>query len=372
VSGDHLVDSGKVVVLHGVGRSGTEYQCVNGNGIFDGPDVTNDDSQPPLIASWHANSEFIGLNEDCWLGINGVNSAYALANYQSVIEHYVKTIEANGLYPVIGLFIEAPGTTLSSADGTHPGDPMPDNDHAPLFWEEVADAFKNDPNVIFRLKEEPYPNNANSSLATWQCWSQGDVSYSTTSDNTPPTPPTATGTPGKCAGMVNDFRTGAAYQAVGMQSLINIIRGTGARNVIQVPGVAYANMLACSTTTSPVSCGFLDSADGVRVSDPLNPSQLMADVDVYPDFNECGSQGDTSCYDDTYAPVVQVMPLDAGETGTFTGNTTLFDRFLSWMDSQHQSYYAWAWDSWSTLISDYNGTAKAPVGTDYKAHLAGG
>lgn len=35
---------------------------------------------------------------------------------------------------------------------------MPDNDHVPLFWEEVADTFKNDPDVMFRLYEGPWLN----------------------------------------------------------------------------------------------------------------------------------------------------------------------------------------------------------------------
>src|SRR5690349_7118962 len=38
VSGHKLVNAqGARVVLHGVDRSGTEYMCVQGNGIFDGP-----------------------------------------------------------------------------------------------------------------------------------------------------------------------------------------------------------------------------------------------------------------------------------------------------------------------------------------------
>ena len=38
VSGNKLVDaSGNQVMLHGVDRSGAEYACVQGNGIFDGP-----------------------------------------------------------------------------------------------------------------------------------------------------------------------------------------------------------------------------------------------------------------------------------------------------------------------------------------------
>jgi hypothetical protein len=150
---------------------------------------------------------------------------------------------------------------------------------------------------------------------------------------------------------------------VGFQSLINIVRGTGARNVIQVPGVQYANMLACGPSTSPSRCGFL--ATGVRVHDTLRPAQLMADVDVYPESNPCGS---TSCYNATYAPVIAQMPLEAGETGP--GKTTgPVDRFLSWMDGRRSGYFAWAWDTWAGLIRDYNGTPKRPWGSDYRAHI---
>lgn len=50
VSGNKLVDAnGNTVVLHGVDRSGTEYECVQGNGIFDGP---NDQASITAIKSW--------------------------------------------------------------------------------------------------------------------------------------------------------------------------------------------------------------------------------------------------------------------------------------------------------------------------------
>ena len=58
--------------------------------------------------------------------------------------------------------------------------------------------------------------------------------------------------------------------------LLNIVRGTGATNVVQVPGVQYANMMACTTGGSPTSCGFLQP--GVRVTDTLSTPQLMADI----------------------------------------------------------------------------------------------
>ena len=56
--------------MHGVNRSGTEYACIQGWGLFDGP---SNDASIADIASWHSNIVHIGLNEDCILGINGVD-----------------------------------------------------------------------------------------------------------------------------------------------------------------------------------------------------------------------------------------------------------------------------------------------------------
>jgi endoglucanase len=156
-----------------------------------------------------------------------------------------------------------------------------------------------------------------------------------------------------------------------MQSLINIIRGSGATNVIQVPGVSYADMLSCSASQSPASCGFLDSAHGTRPADPANPSnpQLMADIDVYPDTSQyCNT---TSCYDATYGPVVAQMPLEAGEVGPNGSVDTQANVFLNWMDAHGAGYYAWNWDTWGQLISSYTGTPKSPWGTDYLTRLRG-
>ncbi|MGO9903371.1 MAG: cellulase family glycosylhydrolase [Solirubrobacteraceae bacterium] len=365
VSGIQLVNgNGAAVVLHGVDRSGVEYRCAEGYGFTDGPSGSAEFSPMP---SWGINSVFIGLNEDCWEGINGVESQYAGQNYINAVKSEVAAAEAAGLYPVIGFFWGDPGTELAdnSNDPNGGGQPaLPDNDHAPLFWEEVAETFKSDPNVIFRLQEEPHPDGNSSSLGAWQCWNKGSVQYSESSDSsTFGVAPTPVSSSTNCE--ENSTNNSITYQTVGMQSLLNIIRGTGAANVVQVPGVQYANMMACSTSESPTQCGFLDSADGVRVSDPLQPAQLMADVDVYPDGNPCGS---TSCYSATYAPVIAVMPFEAGETGMGSTDTDE-NTFLNWMDNEHAGYFAWAWDTWGGLISDYNGTPQSPWGTDYYSHL---
>src|SRR5206468_3612924 len=83
-----------------------------------------------------------------------------------------------------------------------------------------------------------------------------------------PAAPTATGTPNACSGQ------GIGYQTVGMQSLVNIVRGTGASNVIALPGLGYSNMLSCSPTQSPVDCGMLNSATP-PVRDSSSPWNLI-------------------------------------------------------------------------------------------------
>src|SRR5947209_9653167 len=69
VAGPRLLDGhGRVVHLHGVNRSGPEYACIQGWGVFDGPSGA---ASVAAIASWHANIVRIPLNEDCWLAVNG-------------------------------------------------------------------------------------------------------------------------------------------------------------------------------------------------------------------------------------------------------------------------------------------------------------
>ena len=377
VSGSHLVDGGgQQVALHGVDVSGSSYACEQNGGFGFSDTPTGDALYAPMRSNgggklprnWTINSVTLGLNQDCWLGINGVPAKYSGQNYVNYVKSEVASMEKYGIYPVLAFFVGEPGTDTPNWNSTGNGNaPMPDNDHVPLFWEEMASTFKNDPDVIFRLYEEPWPESNSASLSTWKCWSQGDVQYGTGSDNTPPTPPTPVSSNQNCNPLNSDAQ-GTSYRAVGMQSLINIIRGTGATNIIQVPGVAFANMLACSNTGSPTSCGFLDSADGIKVNDTLSPAQLMADTDNYPDNGqECGTM---TCVNDTYDPVAAVMPVDFGEIGG--GNTyAVTESFVAHYDSLGQSYYGSQWETWSGFITNYNGTPGAGFPTWFYNDITG-
>jgi len=315
-SGNRLLDtSGNTVQLRGVSRAGTEYSCIQGNGIFDGP---SDNASLEAIRSWHANAIRIPLNEDCWLAINGVAAAYAGDNYQAAILDYVDRAAAVGLYPIIELHWSAPGSTPATGQN-----PMPDQDHSVTFWSEVATAFKDRSEVIFELFNEPYPDSNQDTDAAWACWQSG----------------------GTCSGV--------SYPVAGMQSLVTAVRNAGAGNLVVLGGVTYSNSLSQWNSHMP--------------TDPLN--NLAAAWHVY-DFNTCNS---TTCFDDNIAPVASVHPVIATEIGEQDCAGGFITTVMGWLDSHDASYLGWTWDDWSgtclVLITDYTGTPSGAYGQTYKTHL---
>jgi hypothetical protein len=311
VAGSQLTyGSGKPLQLRGVDRSGTEYACVQGWGIFDGP---SDRTSVEAIAKWNVNAVRVPLNEDCWLGINGVNPAYSGQNYQNAIVSYVDLLAHYKIYAILDLHEAAPGTNL--ATGLQP---MPDEDHSPAFWASVATTFKDSPSAVFDLFNEPYPDNNSDTTAAWQCWQQG----------------------GTCSGV--------PYQAAGMQELVDTVRGAGASNVIMLGGITFAGTLDQWGTYMPV--------------DPIG--QLAASFHTYY-FGSCTT---SACWDANLASIGAV-PLVTGEMG-FAG---YIDGYMSWADAHNVSYLAWTWDTWGcggqALISDYSGTPCSPYGADYQQHL---
>ncbi|HYZ80094.1 MAG TPA: hypothetical protein VE571_02435, partial [Solirubrobacteraceae bacterium] len=83
VVGNHFVNgAGQTIRLLGVNREGTEYACFQGTGYAVGPE---DASDAAAIASWHTNAVRIPINEDCWLGINGLPKYGTAAGYRQMI-----------------------------------------------------------------------------------------------------------------------------------------------------------------------------------------------------------------------------------------------------------------------------------------------
>jgi len=320
VSGNRIVDpSGNTIRLLGVNRSGTQYACIEGWGIFDGP---NDQASIDAMKTWKITAVRVSLNEDCWLGINGVKPEYGGANYQAAIVSYVNLLNSNGLEVILDLHRAAPGTQKAMDELV-----MADRDHSPAFWASVASTFKDNHSVAFDLYNEPFPDHNRDTRAAWVCTLSG----------------------GLCRGV--------AYTAAGGQEMLTAVRNAGATNIVLVGGPQYAGMVDRWTTYKPI--------------DPAN--QLAASIHIYgPDWAPCDLQ---SCWDTYIAPLAQKFPVVMGEIGDKDCTHIFIDPLMTWADAHGVSYLAWDWFIGScadepSLITNYDGTPTA-YGVGLRDHLQG-
>jgi endoglucanase len=378
ISGNHFVNglngTGQTIQLRGVNVSSSEYACAENFGYDDG-DYT--DATAAAIASWGANAVRIPLNEDCWLNTNlPAGDPYGGAGYQHEIESFVSDLNAHGIYAILDLHWTAPGNQTALEQ-----QPMPDMDHAPVFWTSVATAFKSTPAVVFDLFNEPYDptdmrsgDDKNASDAvTWDCWESG-TKPDPIGGNAPPIP---------CSTQAYDA-TGnptARYQIVGMQTLLTDIRNAGATQPVMVGGLDYADDLGDTNDANGGGQGWMQHAP----DDPLN--QEAASFHNY-QGKGCDNQ---TCWDATVKSVAAHVPVATGEFAEDNylaagcnpnpGANTFDDRYMDWADSVGVSYVAWVWlvddppqpgdDACDRhgLVSSYDGTPVAPNGTAVHAHL---
>jgi hypothetical protein len=323
VERNRLVDHGATVRLLGVNHSGTEYACIKGAGIFEGP---QGDSLVSAIASWHANTIRIPLNEDCWLGLNGLDTRFAGAEYRAAIARFVGELRAGGLYVVVDLHWAAPHGVRADTQL-----PMADADHAVDFWRSVAETFRSDSGVLFDLFNEPFLDTAacatssGASVEPWRCLRDGCV-----------------------VSVPNTYRT------AGAQMLLDAIRSADAHNVVLVPGLGYSSDLSHWLEHAP--------------RDPLG--QIGASVHLY-NFSGCH---DAECFSRRYDAVAAAVPLVAGEIGENDCAHGFVDNFMTWADRRGGSYLGWAWNTWDcergpALIQSYDGTPTA-YGEGLRHHLA--
>jgi endoglucanase len=347
VQGNHFVNgAGQTVRLLGVDHASFEYACEEGYAYDDG-DMTSTDAS--AIASWKATAVRVPLNEDCWLGINGMPSnsqnpspALTMAGYRQAVQDYVSDLTNAGLYVILDLHWTAPGSFV--ADGQRA---MPD-DHSAAFWTSVASTFASNPAVVFDAFNEPYsPAMVNDPArpVSWDCWKSGGCAVPDANDSSQ--------TP-------NDAQI---YDAVGMQTLVDAIRATGARQPILLGGLSYANDLSGWLSHEP--------------TDPLG--QLAASFHNY-QGETCSTQ---TCWDAQVAPVAAQVPVVTGEFDQDVCNPSTFDSdYMTWADAHGIGYLAWGWWVLSPseisadgcaayyLITDAAGTPAAPNGVNLHDHLA--
>ncbi len=345
-----VLPSGAPLRLFAVHFGGPESSCVQplyGNsGVFGHP---SGDADFAAIRSWHANAIRISLNEQCWLGVNPVQrhggpnfgitplsgsaarraGASLRADYRSTVAAVVARAHRHGLAVILDLHWSAAGAAIAWDQWS-----LPDRQYSIPFWRSVAMTFKHDRSVAFEIFNEPFMHDLHSGRVTltWSCLRNGCQVPNSCAD---------CGTAHDHAGDLNRRGCGArcptedhplgTYESAGTQSLVSVIRATGARQPILVPGRDYTNDLGQWHRFMP--------------RDPLH--QLAASFHAYQGL-PCDS---VVCWD-TMLGGVDNAPVVAtefggdlsGQTAPCPGVVAFDNSFMNWADQFGVSYTGFAWN----------------------------
>jgi hypothetical protein len=311
VAGTQLVNAkGRQVQLGGVSVSGPEYECLTHGGVFAGPSGPR---AVDAIGRWHSDIVRIPINEDCWLGINGLPAGSTAASYRAAIEAFVARLQSKQMVVDLDLHWSAPGNEPARSQQK-----MPDADHSVEFWRQVATRYGSDPYVVFELYNEP-------NGVGWSCWR---------------------------VGCTTSTKAGKQYRAAGMQSLVDVIRATGAKNALLLDGLSWAADLSQWWNYKPV--------------DPVR--SLVAAWHVYGP-QQCGA----SCWNKHLANT-RATPVVVTEFGETDCGSAYVGPLMQWLDVRHIGYLAWAWNTWPgcggpSLLTDYSGSPHGAYGTAVMNHF---
>lgn len=338
----HLVNgANQVVQLHGADRAGSEWICIWSDKFNDHTDQTSIDA----MKAWNINAVRIPLNEDCWLGINGV--VMGGAQYQAALKSYVNLLTSNGIAVILDLHWAAPGSELANGQLG-----MADEDHAPIFWSQVAAAYaskgasdsSSNSMVIFDLFNEPF-------ITDWNCWLNG----------------------GTCA---KDYNNNS-YTTAGMAQLYKTVRATGAQNVVILGGLAYSSDLSqWVSQVRSIPNGFNIAASWHVYSN--NATYNNYQYSCPNQWNNYSGTCPTAVQTAETSSIPSVLsagyPFIVGETEVsyegYQSLLTWWQNMLTWIDDQNQSYLAWNWNTVAPpeLITNFNGTPTAS-GLVYRDHI---
>ena len=217
----HLVDSrNERVRLRGVNAASLEWSSDGEGHILD--------TVTMAIQDWHANVIRLPLAQDRWFGKVPEQKDDGQA-YRALVRQVVDRCAERGCYVILDLHWSDAGE-WGKQIGQHV---MPDQNSL-TFWKDLAAAYKNHPAVLFDLYNEPHD-------VSWDVWRDGG------------------------AVTERDRRTDQerTYEAVGMQALLDAVRGTGAENVVIAGGLNWASDLS----------GILD---GKQLDDPRGNGVVYA------------------------------------------------------------------------------------------------
>jgi endoglucanase len=293
-------------LFHGIGRDSLEYYCPGNVGYFNqqhlalmGPPISNGLSGGTY---WYGNTVRLPLAEGFWLNGYAKQNCTA-AQYQATVKQIVNTLNSLKLNVILDLqWSDAGGQSKGGGAGWQ----MPDNDSV-TFWKQVASIYPSSsyPNVLFELFNEPHPEPANvPNQNIWACWQQG---CQVTKDNSYET---------WC-----QCHETFSYQAVGMQVLVNAVRGTGATNLVLVGGTNW---------------GYDLSKLG---QNPITGSNVVYDAHPYPYPDKNTPQ----LWDADFGYLTSTVPVVSAEFGQYDCGSNFVSQAISYFDAHMMGWIAWAW-----------------------------
>ncbi len=202
VAGTHVVnDKGERVRLRGVNAASLEWNSTGEGHILQTVEVA--------VRDWHCNVVRIPLAQDRWFGKAPEQKDDGVA-YRALVRQVVDRCVGLGGYAMLDLHWNDAGEWGKNI-GQHV---MPDRNSV-AFWKECANAYKNEPGVIFDLYNEPHD-------VSWDQWLKG----------------------GSVTEKDQKTRQERTFDAVGMQELLDVVRATGAKNLVVVGGLDWSYDLA--------------------------------------------------------------------------------------------------------------------------------
>jgi hypothetical protein len=285
---------GEPVLLSGVNIASLEW--TNGGDHVE-------ESVNRAIQDWKVNFIRLPLAQDRWFG-KMTNQTDCGAAYRDIVDKVVDTCAAARVYINLDLHWSDCGKWVNKGGriGQHN---MPDRNSI-KFWHSVATRYKNHPNVIFGLYNEPHD-------VSWQVWLDGGA---------------ATDKPARW----NPSQQQITYKAVGMQKLYDVVRSTGAENLVTVSGLDWGYDLS-----------------GVLKGYAIKGSNYVYETHPYPQKKK---------WDKCFGEVSEKHPVYVGEWGYGKRDTNGLSYSQNLMDYAQQRGLSWtAWDfhpkAGPTLIKDW-------------------
>ena len=245
VAGNQLkTPEDKVVVLQGVCVDSLEWSATGENILH---------SISLAIDQWGANVIRLPVKEDFWFGRSPYQHDGG-QHYRKLIDTAVEAAATRGGYLVLDLHCFGAATEAYRE-----------------FWKDAAGHFKNNPAVLFELMNEPHS-------ITWEIWRNGGEIVAQKS---------------KDVNAAENKEKVTTKIAVGMQTLLETVRATGAHNIVIAGGLDWGYDLG----------GILE---GFALQDSAEGHGIVYSSHVYPWKSD---------WNNKFLKVADKHPLFIGEVG---------------------------------------------------------